>query len=409
MTKPTPTAVAKERSRHHRCAFAMGPRLTRVGPSTKRKGDQPEGTPTFAGFTTMTRIFGMILLGLLGSVQAIAGPSMGALHPSVSISSEYDLALPDAWVTVQSPMATVHSTEADRPTALRLSRHIAESLPKLAARLDVAVGNRINVVVAPTQALFHSLQPGRSPDWADGTAWPTRGLIFLRVPKLRGHTTTRLETVLDHEIVHVLLGRSFQGRPVPRWLQEGTAQLMAGEYSAETTATLAAGVFGDNLINLQALSRGFPKSALRANLAYAQSADLVAYIRNTYGEKSLQRLIHEMSGGVDFAPAMRIATGDVVDDIDKAWRARLTDSPFSLAPLMSEGIWWGLGAFLVPLAWLSVRRRNKVKVDRWKREEVIEEALYHAIAENFGLDDGGGSDPDLCGQNDSEPSSTSTP
>jgi hypothetical protein len=76
---------------------------------------------------------------------------------------------------------------------------------------------------------------------------------------------------------------------------------------------------------------------------------------------------------------------------------------------MSEGIWWGLGAFLVPLAWLSVRRRNKVKVDRWKREEVIEEALYHAIAENFGLDDGGGSDPDLCGQNDSEPSSTSTP
>ena len=311
---------------------------------------------------------------------------MRALDPTVEVTTPHTLVLPEDWVKVDSPMATVHATAGDRPTALRLSRHIATSLPVLAARLDLGVGNRIQVVLAPTQADFHSLQPGRSPDWADGTAWPMRGLIFLRAPRLRGNASTPLHTVLDHELTHVLLGRAFRGRPVPTWLQEGTAQLMAGEYSAETTATLAAGVFGDSLLSLRALSRGFPAGALRANLAYAQSADFVAYINNTYGDKALQALIQALARGKPFSRAIRIATGDQVDDIDKAWRSRLEDSPIGFAPLMSEGVWWGLGALLVPLAWFSVRRRNRVKLDRWKQEEVLEEALYRAIARGFGPD-----------------------
>jgi hypothetical protein len=341
----------------------------------------------------MNRLLLMCLAWVLVTSPARAdGPSMGELAPSVSVSTDHRLSLPEDWVEVASPMATVHTASADRPTALRLSRHIATSLPQLAARLDIAVGNRIHVVLATSQAEFHDLQPGRAPDWADGTAWPHRGLIFLRAPRLRGNTPEPLETVLDHELVHVLLGRAFGERRVPRWLQEGTAQLMAGEYSAETTATLAGGVFGDSLINLTTLSRGFPKGALRANLAYAQSADLMAYIQNTYGDKALKVLVRELAGGADFSAAIRVATGSSVDELDKAWRSRLEDTPFGLAPLMSEGIWWGLGALLVPIAWFSVRRRNRVKLDRWKREEVLEEALYRAIERNFpGVDP---ADPD---------------
>jgi len=291
--------------------------------------------------------------------------------------------LPDGWVEIEAPMSVVHSADRDRPTALRLSRHIATSLPQLAEQLNLPVGNRIHVVLAPTQDLFHSTQPGRAPQWADGTAWPSRGWIFLRAPRLRKDPTDTLETVLDHELVHIVLGRAFAGRPVPRWLQEGVAQLMAGEYTAETTATLASGVLGDNLLSLYELSRGFPKDALRANLAYAQSADFVAYIQNQYGQKAVQILIREMANGEAFAPSIRIATGRLVDDLDTEWRTRLQESPFQFAPLMSEGVWWGLGALLVPLAWFTVRRRNRRKVERWKREEILEDALYRTLERNF--------------------------
>ena len=325
----------------------------------------------------------ILLIACLLGMPVYAAPSMRALSDSVEIVHAETPSLPDDWVRITSPFADVHAAPRDKGTALRLSRHIAARLPEIAANLDLPVGNRIHVVVAPTQAEFHSLQPGSLPDWADGTAWPHRGLIFLRAPRLRGHTNESLETVLEHELVHVLMGRAFGKRPVPRWLQEGVAQLQSGEYTAETTATLANGILGDNLMSLYELSRGFPDNALRAQLAYAQSADFVAYIQNVHGEQAIKTLIHEMARGERFAPAIRIATGEYVDDLDLAWRSRLKSSHLGLSPLFSEGVWWGLGALLVPVAWFAVRRRNRKKLDRWSREEVLEDALYRTMQRVF--------------------------
>ena len=325
----------------------------------------------------------LLLLGLV-ALPALAGPSMSALPENVVTIRPESPPIPSDWVTIPSPLADVHAADRDRATALRLSRHIATTLPDLATDLALPVGARIHVVVAPTQAEFHSLQPGHTPDWADGTAWPHRGWIFLRAPRLRGHTTESLEQVLKHELVHVLLGRAFGARPVPRWLQEGLAQLKSGEYTAETTRTLAMGTLGDNLLSLHELSRSFPKNALRAQLAYAQSADFVAYIQNVYGKQALNTLVHELARGETFSSSIRIATGDVVDDIDLAWRSRLQESPFQFAPLMEEGVWWALGALLVPIAWFAVRRRNRKKIERWKREEILEDALYRTIERVFG-------------------------
>ena len=327
----------------------------------------------------------ILLMGLiLATPTALAdGASMRALAPEDAPITAAIPPVPDDWTLVPSPFADVHSTHGDQPTALRLSRHIAARLPEIARELDVPVGNRIHVVVAPTQEAFHNLQPGRTPDWADGTAWPKHGWVFLRAPRLRGQTTETLEMVLEHELVHILLGRAFGTRTVPRWLQEGVAQLMAGEYTAETTKTLAQGTLGDNLISLQELSRGFPKNPLRAQLAYAQSADLVAFIRNEYGKTAFKRLIRLLASGERFSDALRKSTGDLVEEVDQKWRARLQASPFQLSPLMDEGMWWGLGAFLVPLAWFAVRRRNRKKLERWKREEVLEDALYRTIERVF--------------------------
>ncbi|MEC8192748.1 MAG: peptidase MA family metallohydrolase [Myxococcota bacterium] len=324
----------------------------------------------------------IFLLGLIAS-PVHAAPSMSALPDSVELPQAEMPAVPEDWVVVPSPLADVYAAPRDRGTALRLSRHLAQRLPQLAAELDLPVGNRMHVVVAPTQQLFHDLQPGRLPNWADGTAWPHRGQIYLRAPRLRGNAADSLETVLEHEIVHVLLGRAFGKAPVPRWLQEGVAQLKSGEYSAETTATLARGILGDSLMSLYELSRGFPKNALRAQLAYAQSADFVAYIQNTHGDQAINTIIREMANGERFAPALRVATGETVDDLDLAWRARLQSSPLGLSPLFSEGVWWGLGAFLVPVAWFAVRRRNRKKLERWSREELLEDALYRTMERVF--------------------------
>jgi hypothetical protein len=86
--------------------------------------------------------------------------------------------------------------------------------------------------VVASDADFRALQPGQPPTWADATAYPAAGPICLRAPALRSGTDTRLEQVLDHELVHVLLGRAFAPAQPPTWLQEGIARVFAGEVGA---------------------------------------------------------------------------------------------------------------------------------------------------------------------------------
>ena len=61
---------------------------------------------------------------------------------------------------------------------------------QLAKRLGVPMGRPVDVYLAPDEATFRSLQPGTIPDWADGTAWPTRGLVYLRSPRIRAGTAS---------------------------------------------------------------------------------------------------------------------------------------------------------------------------------------------------------------------------
>jgi hypothetical protein len=318
------------------------------------------------------------------TAQAAPSQSMSVPAPNWANMEHSDLSLPTGWAEIPSPHAMIHADPADRPTAIRLARHAAEAIPRLAELLEVPVGPRMHVVIAHTESEFKTLQPRPMPDWADGSAWPSVGRIFLKSPSIRDGDASSLETVLDHEIVHVLLGRAFHPRPVPRWLQEGMAQLLAREFTTEKTKILARGTLGKNLIGLHELNRGFPADPARAHLAYAQSADLVAYIQSAHGPEALPTLVREMAQGERFEVAIRLATSQDIDALDMAWRSRLQDSGFSLTPLLDEGIWWGLGALLVPLAWVSVKRRNRVRLDKWRREEVLEDALARVVERAWG-------------------------
>ena len=284
--------------------------------------------------------------------------------------------VPDHWVRESGPYADLVGDERDRAVLRRLSRHLEGSLPRLAGKLGVPAVAGLHVYLAPDAASFESLQPGAPPDWADGTAWPQRGLIFLRAPRLRAGTATPLEVVLDHEVVHVLLGKAFGARPVPRWLQEGVAKVMANEYSPGMTDALASGLLGDSLIPLDRLVAGFPDDPVRAQLAYAQSADLVAFLRNRWGDEGLQVLIANMSAGHGFGPSLLAATGLSTNQLEEAWLGRLTSSPLWLKPLASDGFILGVGALIFVGGGTLALRRRRQQLDRMQAEDDVRDALY---------------------------------
>jgi len=294
------------------------------------------------------------------------------------------LALParaaQTWDMASFPGGVVVGDPADQPTVAHLAAHATEALPQLAEALGVPVPGGLRVTVAPSEVAFRDLQPGKPPGWADGTAWPSSGEIFLKSPRIRYGTATPLDTVLDHELVHVLLGDAFGDRPVPSWLQEGTAKVLAREYTPQMTDALAGAVLGRSLLSLQELTGGFPAEPGRAQLAYAQSADLIAFLRNRYGPEALPKLVGRMARGEDVETAMRAVTGLPPLALEAAWRARLLASPIWLRALVRPELWMGLGGLAFLIGGSFRLRRNRARLARWEEQEDMEAAVMAALA-----------------------------
>ncbi len=287
--------------------------------------------------------------------------------------------VPEGWDRVSATYLEVYGAPDSGAVLMDLSRHGSKSLPRLAAELGVAIGRSVHVVVAPTQESFFALQPGKAPEWADGTAYPSLGQIFLRRPLIRG-ASRPLPIVLDHELVHILLGRAFAPQVPPRWLQEGVAQVYAGEYGPETTQEIARNTSGRGLYTLEELTVGFPSDPRRAGLAYAQSADFVAWLRDAYGDDALRTVIADMRAGADVRGALRRGTGEFFEDLDAAWRARLPRPSSGYWALLQSGeLFWGLTGAFAMVGLVLARRRIRHRVVRLREQERLRDALLRAL------------------------------
>jgi len=329
------------------------------------------------------RLLAVALLGFVLVAQpaeATEGPAMRALEVEdlEGLFAE-PMPPPEGWRTIHANYVRIHTHPDDIGTAQKLADHSDGSVPVLSQALGFPSGATIDIFLAPDTDTFREMQPGRVPEWADGTAWPTRGIIFLRSNRVRIGTDEPLEQVLDHELVHIILGRAFSPRPVPSWLQEGAAQLLARQYTPELTDRLATGLLGDSLHSLDDITRGFPRDAGRARLAYAQSADLVAYLQNTYGDDTLSAVTRGLASGKSVDRALRDATGASSYELDQAWRARLTASPMWLKPLVADSTLLAVTGVVFVAGGLLVRRRRREILDRWEREEALHDAIYDSL------------------------------
>jgi hypothetical protein len=286
---------------------------------------------------------------------------------------------PVGWRTVNGLYTRIHAHPDDLATARHLADHADQTVPELSMALGVPSGATIEVFLAPDTETFRAMQPGAPPEWADGTAWPQRGLIYLRSNRVRIGTDEPLTQVLDHELVHIILGRAFSPRPVPRWLQEGAAQILAEQYSSELTDRLASGLLGDSLLRLDEITRGFPSDAGRARLAYAQSADLVAYLQNSYGDDVLAKITLGLASGLSVDSALRKATGVTAPELDRAWRSRISASPMWLKPLVADSTLLGVTGVIFIAGGMFARRRRRKVLDQWAEDEVLQDAIYRSL------------------------------
>lgn len=321
----------------------------------------------------MSRLQGWLLalaLWIIG-VPALAQPHA---HDDAMSSRDMALSIP--------AVPTNYATEQMGPLAVSFPRSMRSVFAETLARAerDVrAVGApmgmtelpRLSVRLVPDASALRALSPPElpPPQYASGVAYPSIGLTLVSARAPLTGDATRVAQVLRHELSHLAWGVATGQAAGPRWFTEGLAVEQSGEHSFERFQAMAQASFTHGLAPWAALDGRFSGSAEQVDVAYAQGADIVAWLLRRDGPGRFAVLAERLRGGDAFPEAMRTAFGATLTGLEEEWRADVRGR-FALAPL-----WAGSGVvtvvFLVMMGAAALRRwRRSAKTRaRWAAEE----------------------------------------
>ena len=159
-------------------------------------------------------------------------------------------------------------------------------------------------------------------EWAGGHANPQLGVVFAAIAPGAGQSI-EMETEIPHELAHVImyrmLGDGYAHQPA--WLREGFAAMMELYPNPEYARALQIASQDDSLLSFEDLCVAFPADAGNAFLAYAQSQSFVRYLRTTFGNPGLTRLMNSYTNGFGCELGATNALGKPLSQLDTEWRA----------------------------------------------------------------------------------------
>lgn len=275
--------------------------------------------------------------------------------------------LPRDWLAFESEHAVVHAPARAERTASTLSAEVDDLVEQLMALTGIEQSpKRIQAYLAPTRDSFSAIQPGAPPEWAAGTAYPEQSLLFVC---LESHGEKSPRQVFVHEVTHVVLHWSYGESEPPRWLEEGLAQVVAGEFDLQTQVLLSRAALGGGLIPLSSLVDRWPRQPGRARVAYAQSRDFVLFVRHRHGDEAVAEMIARLADGEGVEDALLAATGTPLQELEERWRGRLKRRYAWLPVLGGSGSVWSVGAVLVVVGWARKRRIKRLRLAQMAESE----------------------------------------
>ena len=228
---------------------------------------------------------------------------------------------------------------------------------------------KIDVFIAADKKEFKRFQPknARVPGWAVGVAFPSQDLILLLKKK-----NTSLAPVFRHELNHILLGQAFKGRgKVPRWLDEGLAMILAGEWNLSNMATMTSAVLSGSVLPMEDITTHFPYEESRARIAYAQSFCFISFLKGKFGDDSFRTFLSQYSKHYNFNLAIRRTYYLDWWEVEDLWRQYLR-LRFNWIPIItSTGFLWFVASIIFVIGYFHKKRKSRMKLKQWEEEEAF--------------------------------------
>jgi len=284
----------------------------------------------------------------------------------------------DSWQRLDADLIRFHHRADEQGLVRALAEVGPSTLEYISMNTGAPIPPAVDVILAPDQDSFGSLQPRRPPSWAAGTAWSDRMEIYLRAD-LPDPDPDRLREVFVHELTHVLVGQMFEAGELPRWLNEGLALLFAGELRPSDQAVLVRAAVTGSLLPMTQIARAWPTRAAHARLAYVQSVDFVSYVQRQRDD-SLPTMVRQLASGRSLDQALREATGQDLRTLEASWKGRLTIWHALIPLLFGPGAFWGFATFLFLFAAWKRRRQALAKMDAMAEREAALDGVRETLA-----------------------------
>lgn len=205
-------------------------------------------------------------------------------------------------------------------TAVRIAEDGLERISPLLPNTNFGIAH---IYIYPTsEALRAALRLGNR-EWVGGHADPEWGVILTSA---NGATASiDLQQIIPHEIAHFALYRSTGGEnhQAPAWLHEGIAVRNETRPDPAFAVALEKAVANQSLIPMASLCTVFPEEENSALQAYAQSASLVRYLQNQYGNNLLKSLIAAYGDGADCSGGVERVLDKTLSELEAEWQADL--------------------------------------------------------------------------------------
>jgi hypothetical protein len=224
-------------------------------------------------------------------------------------------------------------------------------------------GPPIRVMVAPEDAPVARSTPSWVAGFADGKA----GHIVIFPSRTPSYPYDSQETLLNHEVTHVLVSRAAPYAEIPRWFHEGLAMALEGGWSVRDRSQVAMAIVSGRR-SLAAVEADFQGSATQAARAYGVAGAFMRDLIGRHGPQFPARVIAALNAGARFEDAFSVAT---FTSLNEAERLFWQDSWwYRVVPVLTSSI--VLWMLIVLLAMSARRRRAEQRRflhERWREEE----------------------------------------
>ena len=273
-----------------------------------------------------------------------------------------------------------HPTSRERMQPLLAQADAVRS--QLSERLGFPVLSEVRVEIARTPLEMTTFAPAGAPypEYAAGVAYSELGLVLLTLAPVHPGSEQDLGEVFRHELAHVALSDALNGQQVPRWFNEGFAVFASGESAFVRMKTLSMATVGGSLIPLHDLERSFPNDETKAQVAYAEAVDVLRFLVRREDAHRFRALIAELRSGKAFDKAVFAAYGVELSTLELEWRDDVSRRYTFWPILLSGTFFWVIALGVFVWGWRRRRRRDKLTLQRWAREEAVEDLQRARLA-----------------------------